>query len=126
MPTVGDGRVAIVEGEILSLNLSGHIGEAVARAVLDRARNVLVGRHLRVGFSDATRVTGMDLAIQAPARELVATTPGHGLREVFCATASPGMRMLGIAVGLATGVRFNFFQAVEEAWAAALAAAGRR
>ena len=71
-------------------------------------------------------VSGMAVAIQGPAREFVALAKQHGVREVFCATRSPAMRMLGVALGLATGVRMHVFPTVEEAWAGARAAAQRR
>jgi hypothetical protein len=114
--------VSIIEDEIFSLHLTGHIGVTVAKGIVVRSRELLAGRRLRVGFSDATGVTGMDAGIQGPAREFVAVTWSHGLREVYCASTAPGVRMLCVALGLATGVRFHIDTTVKESWARALAA----
>ena len=125
IPPADAAVVSIVDDQIFSLRLSGIMSEALSRQTLDRTREVLRGRRVKVGVADTIGVTEIEVGVQGPVREFVALTRAHGVTEVFCAATSPAMRLFGSALALATGVKIHFFATADAAWTSARIAAKR-
>ena len=119
----GEAIVCVVDDDILSVAFSGHVDNSVTRQGVVRARQVLGGRRFRAMLCDTMGITTLDMSAREPGREILVLAREHGVREIFCAAPSPAVRMLGVALGLAVGVRIHFFSTIAEARASAGAAA---
>lgn len=125
MQSSSEAIVCVVD-DILSVAFSGHVDGSVTRQGVVRARQVLGGRRVRVMLCDTVGITTLDMSSREPGREILVLAREHGVREIFCAAPSPAVRMLGVALGLAVGVRIHFFSTTAEARATAKAPAKRR
>ncbi|MEP7125216.1 MAG: hypothetical protein ABJE95_30075 [Byssovorax sp.] len=116
----------MTDDRILSLVLTGCLDEAMLVAGMARLRALPGVRGARVVCADATRVSSVDPFVRRASCDYYAALQSYGVREIFCATPSAAVRMLGVAVGLATGMHFSSFVTLDEAEVAAKQAARAR
>lgn len=123
----GEISARMVEDRLLGLVFTGRLEESVVLEGISRMRELRGIHDARFLYADATRVNAVDPGVAESSRELFVQLRSYGVREIFCASTSPALRMLGVGLGLATGVHFHAYATADEALRAAqLAGQARR
>jgi hypothetical protein len=122
----GETTARMLEDRLLGLVFTGRFDESVVVQCMSRMRELRGISDARLLHVDATRINAVDPGVAESSRELFVQLRSYGVREIFCASTSPAVRMLGVGLGLATGVHFHAYTTADEALLAAQAAGRAR